>query len=310
MSKLSDWGALWARRTLLLGAFPALLAACNGPGRTTVESANPTPPLVPLVGAAVLVGAGDIAGCDSNGDEQTAALLDGIPGTVFTVGDNVYPNGTANQFLRCYEPSWGRHRSRTYPIPGNHDYRTRQGAPYYAYFGKNAGVPGIGYYSLKLGDWLILMLNSNIEMGTGSAQLDWLRAELESHPGACEIVMSHHPRFSSGPHGSASRMSAIWNLMYEHGVELTIGGHDHIYERFAPMTPTGALDKARGVRQFIVGTGGFKPYTPRRIARNSQIRSTGTSGVLKLSLGDGVYQWEFLPVAGKTFRDWGQEKCR
>ncbi len=310
MSKLSDSGPLWARRTLLLGAFPAVLAACNDPGRTTVESANPIPPLTPLVGAHVLVGAGDIAGCKSNGDEQTAALLDGIPGTVFTVGDNVYPNGTAEQFRRCYEPSWGRHRSRTYPIPGNHDYRTRKGAPYYAYFGKNAGVPGIGYYSLKLGDWLILMVNSNIAMGTGSAQLDWLRAQLESHPGGCEIVMSHHPRFSSGPHGSASRMSAIWNLMYEHGVELAIGGHDHLYERFAPMSPTGALDQARGVRQFIVGTGGFRPYAPRRVARNSQIRSTGTSGVLKLSLGDGVYQWEFLPVAGKTFRDWGQEKCR
>lgn len=310
MSKVHGLSARWARRALLGGVLAAAVGACNDPGRTMVESANPAPPLVPLVGASVLVGAGDIAGCSSNGDEQTAALLDGIPGTVFTVGDNVYPNGTADQYRRCYDPSWGRHRARTYPIPGNHDYRTRQGAPYYAYFGERAGVPGVGYYSLKLGDWLILMLNSNIAMGTGSPQLTWLRAQLAAHPGACEIVMSHHPRFSSGPHGNAGRMAPVWTAMYEHGVELTVGGHDHIYERFAPMTPAGALDEARGVRQIIVGTGGFKPYAPQRTARNSQVRSSGAHGVLKLSLGDGVYQWEFLPVPGKTFRDWGQGTCR
>lgn len=312
MPKLNASRATWARRAILFCVPLALVSGCEGrSGRNVTEGNNPTPPLAPLVGAETLVGAGDIAGCASPGDEETAILLDSIPGTVFTAGDNVYPSGTAEQFRRCYEPSWGRHRARTYPIAGNHDYRTNNGAPYYAYFGARAGEPGRGYYSFMLGDWLVLMLNSNIEIGPGSEQLTWMREQLASHPGACEIVMSHHPRFSSGPHGRASRMSAAWRLMYEQGVEFTIGGHDHLYERFAPMDADGRLDSTRGVRQFVVGTGGFKPYAPRRTPLpNSQVRSSGTNGLIKLSLGDGVYQWQFVPVAGKRFTDWGQESCR
>ncbi len=301
-----------AVQTLACLGVLSLAGGCTDrPGRTVIEGANPTPPLDPLVGAAVLVGAGDIAACESAGDEATAALLDDIPGVVFTAGDNVYQRGTAEEFRRCYEPSWGRHRSRTYPVPGNHDYGSPGAAGYFAYFGERAGSPGRGYYSFRLGDWLLLMLNSNIEIGAGSEQLSWLRAQLELRSGGCEIVISHHPRFSSGSHGGSAGMSAVWDVLYEHGVEVAIGGHDHIYERFAPMAPSGALDEMRGVRQFVVGTGGFKPYAIRRsLLHNSQVRASGTSGVLKLLLGDGEYQWEFVPVAGKTFRDWGGGKCR
>lgn len=309
MPKLVVSARAWTRQTLVCAGALALIAACERPGRTVTEGDSPTPTLTPLLGAEVLVGAGDIASCDSRGDEATAALLDNIPGTVFTAGDNVYPSGTAERYARCYGPSWGRHLARTRPLPGNHDYRNRDGAAYYAYFGERAGQAGIGYYSFALGDWLIVMLNSNIGIDARSSQLRWLRDQLANRRGGCEIVVSHHPRFSSGPHGSNRGMSAMWQVMYDAGVELAIGGHDHIYERFAPMTAAGVLDEQRGVRQFVVGTGGFKPYEPRERHPRSQRLAT-TTGVIKLSLGKGVYQWEFIPAAGHKFRDAGEGRCR
>lgn len=310
MSKLVASIRGWTRQTLVCGAGLLLVAACNErPGRTVTEGANPTPTLTPLMGAEVLVGAGDIASCSATGDEATAALLDSIQGTVFTAGDNAYPNGTADEFRACYDPSWGRHRGRTYPLPGNHDYGSTDAAPYFAYFGARAGAPGKGFYSFELGDWLILMINSNIAVSAESEQATWLRAQLAGRAGRCEIAISHHPRFSSGPHGSESRMTAIWEILYDSRVELAIAGHDHIYERFAPMTPAGALDEERGVRQFVVGTGGFKPYDPGERQPNSEVLRSAT-GLIKLSLGSGVYQWEFVPVPGETFRDWGEGHCR
>ncbi|MGI8618758.1 MAG: metallophosphoesterase family protein [Gemmatimonadaceae bacterium] len=310
MPKLVVSARPWTRVALACGAALALLAACNErPGRTVTEGANPTPPLTPLMGAEVLVGAGDIASCNATGDEATAALLDRIPGTVFTAGDNVYPNGTADEFRACYGPTWGRHRARTFPVPGNHDYRSTGAAPYFAYFGERAGPRGKGFYSFELGEWLILMLNTNIAVGAESEQAVWLRAQLAGRSGRCEIAIAHHPRFSSGPHGSERRMSAIWQILYEAGVELALAGHDHNYERFAPMNPAGTRDEQRGVRQFVVGTGGFKPYRPRRGQPNSEVLA-GATGVIKLSLGDGLYQWEFVPVARETFRDWGGGRCR
>lgn len=310
MAKLVTSRRAWTGRMLACAAALALLGGCGErPRRTVAEGETPTPPFTPLTGADVLVGAGDIASCNATGDEATAALLDALPGTVFTAGDNVYPNGTADEFRACYGPTWGRHRARTYPVPGNHDYKSTGAAPYFAYFGERAGPAGKGYYSFALGDWLILMLNTNIAVGAESEQADWLRAQLAGRERGCEIAISHHPRFSSGPHGSEVRMSAIWRILYDAGVELAIAGHDHIYERFAPMTPEGALDTARGVRQFVVGTGGFKPYDPRERQPNSEVVASAT-GLIKLALGDGVYQWEFVPVPGEPFRDWGEARCR
>lgn len=310
MSKLVVFAGAWRHLALACCGAVLLLAACSERrSRTVAEGGNQPPPLIPMLGAEVLVGAGDIASCATGADEATAALLDRIPGTVFTAGDNAYPNGTADEFRACYDPSWGRHRARTRPVPGNHDYRTRGAAAYYAYFGEQAGPPGRGYYSFELGDWLVLMLNSNIAVGADSEQARWLRAQLAGRDRGCEIAIAHHPRFSSGPHGPESRMAAIWQILYDGGVELTLSGHDHIYERFAPMTADGTLDEARGVRQFVVGTGGFKPYDPREPQPNSEVVTSAT-GVIKLSLGDGAYQWEFVPVPGETFRDWGEGKCR
>jgi len=265
----------------------------------------------PTPAAPVLVGAGDIAGCRYDHDEATAKLLDSIPGTVFTAGDNVYSSGTPDQFTRCYEPTWGRHKARTRPSPGNHDYQTPLGAGYYAYFGDRAGDPGRGYYSYDLGDWHIIALNSNILMARGSPQERWLRADLAAHPTPCTLAYWHHPRFSSSEHGNSRAPEALWQALYDANADVVINGHDHTYERFAPQTPTGQLDTARGIREFVVGTGGASFYDFPTVHANSELRNNTTHGVIKLTLRANGYDWEFVPVAGGggAFRDSGSGTC-
>ncbi len=263
--------------------------------------------------ATVLVGAGDIAYCKQiAGAQATARLLDAIPGTVFTLGDHAYEDGTAREFADCYDPTWGRHRTRTRPAVGNHDYHSPQAAPYFAYFGAAAGEPARGYYSYDLGGWHVVVLNSNCEevgCEAGSPQERWLRAQLAAHKTQCSLAYWHHPRFSSGKHGGAPAMAPLWQALHEAGVELAISGHDHDYERFAPQDPAGKLDVARGVRQFVVGTGGKKTHRFNQAEPNSEVRDTGTFGVLKLTLSPGRYEWKFIPVAGQGFTDSGSEAC-
>ncbi len=260
-----------------------------------------------------LVGAGDIGDCGSPGDEATAALLDTIPGTVFTTGDNVYEDGTAAEFQNCYEPSWGRHKARTRPAAGNHDYHTSGASDYFEYFGTVAGDPDEGYYSYDLGDWHIIVLNSKcskVPCDAGSPQEEWLRADLEANATACTAAYWHKPRFSSGSqHGGSTSFIAFWEALYDYDVELVMNGHEHNYERFAPQTADGTADPDRGIRQFVVGTGGsshtgFGPPVP-----NSQVRNDDTFGVLKLTLGPTSYEWEFVPESGGTFTDTGSESC-
>ncbi|MGQ0548780.1 MAG: metallophosphoesterase family protein [Armatimonadota bacterium] len=261
----------------------------------------------------VLVGAGDIASCASQGDEATARLLDDIPGTIFTAGDNVYEYGTHQEFMNCYHPSWGRHKTRTRPSAGNHDYGTRGAVGYFTYFGAAAGDPKLGYYSYDLGDWHIVVLNSNCWAVGGchseSPQLEWLRADLRAHPAQCTAAFWHHPRFSSGRHGGSEQFAPIWRDLYAADADLIITGHDHSYERFAPQDSSGRLDARRGLRQFVVGTGGRSHYAITRVTSNSEVRHSGTFGVLKLTLAPSSYTWEFVPVAGKTFTDSGTSAC-
>jgi hypothetical protein len=270
-------------------------------------ASNPHTPEAPAV--AVLVGAGDIAGCTYDDDEATARLLDSIPGVVFTAGDNAYPSGTLAEFTLCYEPGWGRHKSRTRPAPGNHDYSTSDGAPYYAYFGSVAGASGRGYYSYDLGAWHVVSLNSNISMAADSAQERWLRADLAAHRARCTLAYWHHPRYSSGEHGSSEASQPLWQALYDANADVIIGGHDHIYERFAPQTPAGTLDRARGIREFVAGTGGASLYAFDNPAPNSEAKDNTTHGVLKLTLHPRRYDWEFVPVAGGTFTDAGTGTC-
>jgi ABC-type transporter MlaC component len=262
----------------------------------------------------VLVAAGDIASCVGEGDEATADLLDRLDGVVVTLGDHAYEAGTPIEFAACYDPSWGRHKARTRPSPGNHDYLTPGASGYFEYFGAAAGDPGRGYYGYDLGAWRVIALNSNCDeiggCGAGSPQERWLREELAANPRRCTLAYWHHPRFSSGPHGSDPVYDAFWRALYERGAEIVLVGHDHTYERFAPQRPDGSRDPVRGVRQFVVGTGGggHHGFTGPPIA-NSEIRNDDTFGVLKLTLYPASYDWEFIPVAGRSFADRGRSSC-
>lgn len=267
----------------------------------------PTPP--PTTGSATLVGAGDIASCSSSGDEATAALLDQIPGTVFTTGDNVYDDGTAAEFRDCYGPSWGRHKARTRPAAGNHEWITGNAQGYRDYFGFNNTT----YYSYNLGSWHVVVLDSDCSQvggcASGSPQYTWLATDLTANARACTVAMWHHPRFSSGEHGNFPSMQPIWQLLYDRNADLVLTGHDHTYERFAPQTATGARDDARGLREFVVGTGGKNHYAFASVQPNSEVRNSDTFGVLKLNLRSDGYDWRFVPVAGKTFSDTGSDTC-
>ena len=263
----------------------------------------------------ILVGAGDIASCqDLSGAEATAKLLDSIPGVVFTAGDNAYERGTAEEFRNCYQPTWGRHKDRTRPAVGNHEFYSYIATPYFRYFGKNAGDPGQGYYSYELGTWHIIVLNSEcLQVGgcdAGSAQEKWLRADLAAHPVACTLAYFHKPLFSSGgAHGDDPEIVPLWQALYDANTDVVVGGHDHDYERFAPQTPLAKPDPARGIREFVVGTGGksHRPFAPPHA--NSEVRNTDTFGVLKLTLRSGAYDWQFIPEVGKTFTDSGTGSC-
>jgi len=305
-------GVLARLAAAVVGGAPRRSRCPALPGLIAITLLGSIPECV-AAAASVLIGAGDIASCGSNGDEATAAILARHAGIVFTTGDNVYPDGSSSDFARCYAPSWGAFRGRTRPAPGNHDYHTAGAAGYFAYFGLRAGNPQRGYYAYNLGTWRVYVLNSNCsEVGgceLGSPQERWLRADLARYPRRCSLAYWHHPLFSSARHGSQPHGLAFWRALYAAGAEIVINGHDHVYERFAPQTPGGILNTARGIREFVVGTGGKSHYDFPRIRANSRVRDNTTFGVLKLVLGDGVYSWRFIPEAGKTFTDSGRGLC-
>lgn len=299
------------RRTLgALGAFGALvtLTVCSDRPRTpTATDRGPGPNAAVAAADPVFVGAGDVASCSNNNDEITAKLLDGIDGTIFVAGDIAYEDGTTAEFNNCYNPTWGRHKARTRPSPGNHEYNSGGGG-YYNYFGAAAGPSGRGYYSYNVGTWHVLSLNSNVSGSNTSAQANWVRADLRANPAACTIAYWHHPVFSSGEHGNDSRMATIWRILDSADVDVVLTGHDHNYERFAPQTSTGAAS-ATGIRSFVVGTGGreLRPFST--IRANSQVRNSNTYGVFKMTLHSGSYSWEFIPQPGRTFTDAGSAAC-
>ncbi|HRE48939.1 MAG TPA: metallophosphoesterase [Aggregatilineales bacterium] len=267
-----------------------------------------------------LIGAGDIAVCSDVGDEATAnlveSLLDPTRDLVFTAGDNVYQKGTLEEFQTCYHPSWGRFKRYTRPVLGNHEYGTRGAEGYFTYFGEKIARPeGYSFYSFTHGEWLILMLNSNIDARKDvSIQGKWLRETLEKNPRRCTMAIWHHPLLASvgGTYSDRPRdIPALWEVLYDYGVDVIVNGHVHNYERFAPLDPMGTLDRARGIRQFIVGTGGAsrsrnilnkrKPY--------SEAYDKTSLGVIVFTLYADRYVWEFVPAAGFTYRDQGSARC-
>jgi len=265
----------------------AVIATCResqGPRSLALELASS--------GSVVLVGAGDIADCSRNGDSLTANLLDTIPGTVFVAGDNAYPSASSSDYTNCYDPTWGRHKARTRPVPGNHEYDT-QGAPgYFGYFGALAGDPTKGYYSYDLGDWHIVALNSNVPRSAGSPQELWLKADLAASTKRCTLAYMHQPLFSSGSLASTS-VQPLWQDLYDAGAEIVVTGHEHNYQRFAPQTPTGVADPAYGIREIIAGMGGAGHFSVGTPLPNTEVQDGDTYGVLKLTLSSTGYDWKF-----------------
>lgn len=256
----------------------------------------------------VLVGAGNISSCDWDTDEETARLLDGIAGTVFTLGDNAYRMGSREEFSECYAPTWGRHLARTRPAPGNRDYLTPDAAGYSAYF-FNGSEPVASYYAYDIGAWRIYSLNSEVEVSAGSPQEQWLRADLIAQPRRCVLAYWHQSRFSSADYTIGRRLEPLWLALYEAGADVVLGAHNHYYERFAQQTATGEADDQRGIRQFVVGTGGASFHEFGVPKPNSEVRNNRTHGVLKLTLRPESYDWDFIPVAGSSFTDSGTTNC-
>lgn len=280
-------------------------------GAAVLSRADPRDSLSFIVTPPVLIGAGDVASCGMRQDEETARILDTIPGVVFTAGDNVYPSGSAEQFARCYTPTWGRHLWRTFPSPGNHDYKTRRARPYFDYFGARAGERGRGWYSYDIGAWHVIMINSVVDVSRDSPQLTWLARDLAAtRDRKCTVAVMHSPRYSEGPHGSSVWMQPLWHALYEGGVDIVIAGHDHQYERFAPMNASGKADPARGMREFVVGTGGRNLYRVERRIATSEAQIDDQHGVLRLELGDGRYRWAFITAPSGVVRDSGEGRCR
>lgn len=267
-------------------------------------------PSAPQSGEQTLIAVGDIAGCTSTGDEAVAALLDTVPGPIATLGDNVYLEGSTTQFTNCFEPSWGRHKARIRPSVGNHDWSGGTLDGYFDYFGEAAGPRNLGYYSYDLGAWHIIALNSEIDTGPQSAQVAWLMSDLAANPRGCTLAYWHRPRFNSGDHLSDTRMAPLWDALYAANADLVLNGHEHDYERFAPQSPEGIADPVRGIREFVVGTGGFQVELsfPDNREANSEFRNGSTFGVLRLKLRPDSYSWDFIATENWVL-DSGAGRC-
>lgn len=302
--------------SLACAALLCALAGCTAP--PTPHGYRGTPVTV--------YAAGDIADCryrlpGASGAAATAWLVEaGLAAhpdaRVLTLGDHTYPVGTPAEFSDCYAPTWGRFRGRTLPTPGNHEYYTRGAPGYFTYFGARAAPEQGAYYSVQLGKWHVVSLNSTLRGAAFDAQLAWLKDDLARHPALCTLAFWHHPRYSSGGYGDNDFMAPLWQALAEGGVELGLAGHDHHYERYAPQDAHGMRDDARGLRQFVVGTGGAWLTPVRFPAANTEARNTSVHGVLRLDLFDNGYTWEFLAVAddsdsnpGAAYTDRGAAPC-
>ena len=319
------WGSEPEHRARLARAGLAAILLVAGLFATAASRAGADP---------VIAAAGDIACSPSsqyfNGGAGTSTkcrqratsdlLVGGGLAAVLTLGDAQYSSGAYSSFTKSYGPSWGRMGPVTFPAAGNHEYLTSGAKGYFDYFNGTGSFSGRagdrdkGYYSFDVGTWHLIALNSsdhcqNVACGKGSPQETWLRADLAAHPASCTLAYWHHPRFNSGHDGNGSFMDAMFQDLYNADADVVLGGHAHDYERFAPQDPKGKLDTARGIRQFVVGTGGafFTPFGAR--IANSEIRNGTTYGVLMLTLHPASYDWQFVPEAGGSFRDSGSGSC-
>lgn len=269
-----------------------------------------SPPVIPAPGSAsVFVNVlGDTGWCGSPALGPIAALFQRFDGEILLAGDLAYPSGTMEEFRNCFEPSFGRYKSRMRATPGNHDYVSSVSAQsYFDYFGERAGPTRVGYYSFKAGEWTILMLNSNLPISRTSAQYTFVRTTMQQAPTRCTAAVMHHPFDSSGINGPTPSLRDMWELMYNLGGDVVIAGHDHLYERHAPIDPSQRRDDAKGIRQFTVGTGGAPLYNRVRNGLNSEFL-VSTYGMLRLKLDPTLYEWQFMDMNGNVL-DRGQKAC-
>jgi hypothetical protein len=317
---MTRWPVMPARRALatmaITIAVAVLAASCGGSsgasetargtaadGTSSSTSQATTAPIAPGRDA-VLLAAGDIADCKSKGQQATAAVVSAQPVTpIVALGDLAYDHGSIDDFRNCFDPAWGLFKGHLRPALGNHEYETINADGYFTEFPVGVGEKGKGWYSWDLRSWHLIALNSNC-YNTGCAadseQGQWLKADLAAHPAQCTIAYWHHPRFSSGLHGSQVQVDPLWKMVSAAGVDIVLAGHDHDYERFAPID---------GVRQFVVGTGGASHYPKAFNVAGSEVWEGNSYGVLQLTLRPDSYDWRFLPAAGSTFTDSGSAKC-
>jgi 3',5'-cyclic AMP phosphodiesterase CpdA len=283
-------------------------AAESAPAPTSPPTGTP-PPAAPSAGQTVSVTAvGDTGMCsERDAVQRTADLAARFSGPLLLLGDLAYDRGTYSEFMSCFDPAWGRFRGRWHPAPGNHEYLTAGAAGYLEYFASAATPQGRTFYSQRIGEWLVLMLDSNERAHPGSAQYEFVRSELSANRTTCTLAAWHHPLFSSGPNGANPYMRDLAALLTEHGAELFLAGHDHLYERSARQRADGRAD-TRGARHFVVGTGGARLYQAARRETNSELVVSST-GVLRLTLHPASYDWAFIDSAGTTL-DMGSDQCR
>lgn len=283
-----------------------------------VSRPAPLPPYVPgtpipePVGAEVIIAAGDIATCDTNHDEGTARVVEGIEGTVLALGDNAYETGSPTEYRDCYGPTWGRFKDRTRPVPGNHEYETPEAAGYFGYFGAAVGTAAQPWYAYDLGAWRLYALDSECSVDDrcdAAAELAWIQSDLASNPRQCVLAYWHQPRFSSGRHGDNVEMQSLWAELATAGADVVLQGHDHLYERFAPIDGLGDIAPATGIRSWVLGTGGGEVYEFHDIRAGSEVRDAGAFGVLVMTLRADSYDWRFASSEEGSFFDSGTGQC-
>ena len=299
------------RRIVACMAASAIAVALGGCGGGGGGGAAPAP-------AFTIAVAGDIGQCyekpatPDSGPAKTAALVTPQDAFVLTLGDNVYEYGTPEEFADCFHPTWGAFKDRIRPAIGNHETYTADAAGYFGYFGAQAGPDRLGYYSFDYGGWHFIMLNGVLDdLSTESPQYKWLAADLaKSRDTLCTIAVFHYPYYNSGEkYGSYPPIRPFFEALYNAGVEMALSAHDHLYERFAPQNANAVAEPARGMRQFIVGTGGHEPNKFGKPLPNSEARVEGTLGILRLTLSEGSYSWQFMPVGGGAALDSGRDVC-
>jgi hypothetical protein len=271
------------------------------------ETPQHTPPSTPPAGTTWINIVGDTGWCGSPVMGQLARLMEQYGGDILFAGDLAYDNGTLEEFRRCFDPSYGKLRSRFWAAPGNHEYGTPGASGYFTYFADRAGPTRSGYYSLRMAGWHVLMLNSMAPMVRDSAQYLWVQNELTGSAARCTLAVWHHPFDSSGPNGPNPVQRDLWELLYQRNVDVVVSAHDHLYERFAPMDPSQRSDPVRGIRLFISGGGGAPPYQRARQALRSELMIS-THGILRLKLDAALYEWEFLGANGNIL-DRGLNIC-